>query len=142
VLKNHNHVLVEEYVRGREMTMGLVENFRGQENYFLMPAEIKKENKILDAITRREGTYKMMTPRDLEGGQRDAMQNFMLGAKERLGLRHCFTADFIITPFGVYVLEIDALPAIDENAILPKSLAEVGLTLPEYLDHILTQASK
>lgn len=142
VLKNHDHVLVEEYVNGREITMGLIENFRGEENYFLIPTEIKKNNRIVDTVTRRDGLYKTFNPKDLSEDKRELMQKFMISAKDKFGLRHSFTADFIITPFGVYVLEIDALPAIDEHAILPKSLEAIGLTLPEYLDHIITEASK
>lgn len=142
VLKNHDHVLVEEYINGREMTMGLIENFRGEDDYFLIPSEIKKKNKIVDAITRKEGLYQIMHPKDLDNQKRELMQDFMVSVKNKFGLRHSFTADFVVTPFGVYVLEIDALPAIDEHAVLPKSLEAVGLSLPEYLDHIITQASK
>jgi D-alanine-D-alanine ligase len=141
VLRNHDHVLIEEYVRGREVTMGLIENFRGEENYFLMPTEIKKEKKILDSITRRDGNYQTINPRDL-GAQKEIMQKFMVETKNKLGLKHYFTADFIVTPFGIYLLEIDALPAIDENAVLPKKLEAVGSNTSEFLDHILGQALK
>jgi len=150
VLMNHDHVLVEEYVRGREVTMGMIENFRGQENYFLLPSEIypntdagrvKNQYPILDAITRRNGDYRVVQPRDLNK-EKEVMQDFMIKAKDKLGLRHYFTADFIITPFGVYLLEIDALPAIGEEAIFRKKLEAVGSNLTEFLDHILTEAIK
>jgi D-alanine-D-alanine ligase len=148
VLRVHDHVLVEEYVKGREVTLGWVGNFRGKENYFTVPAEIKKpaqpeggEKKILDSITRRNGDYKTISPKDLTK-EKEVMQDFMIKAKNKIGLKHYFTADFVVTPFGVYVLEIDSLPAIDEQAVLPRKLEAVGSNLTEFLDHILTEAMK
>ena len=151
VLRKYDHVLVEEYVKGREMTMGWVGGFRGKENYFLMPAEIypngeagrvKNQYPILDEETRRTGNYRVIHPRDLDKEEREGMQNFMIEAKKKLGLRHYFTADFIVTPHATYLLEVDALPAIDEHAILPKSLESVGSSLSEFLDHAIHQALK
>lgn len=142
VLRKHEHVLVEEYVRGREISMGLIEGFRGEDDYFLMPAEIKKSSEILNQEDRARGNYQVLLPRDLDAGKREAMQNLMLEAKKKLGLKNYFTADFIITPFGIYLLEIDALPAIDEHAILPKSLEAIGSSLTEFLDHVLSRAAK
>ena len=104
-------------------------------------AEIKKEKEILDQQSRMNGFYRVMNPRDL-GEENKIMQNFMVEAKNKFGLKHYFTADFVVTPFAVYLLEIDALPALDEQAILQKSLATVGSNMQEFLDHIITQAIK
>ena len=107
----------------------------------LKTVSVKKEKPILDNITRRNNDYIVIQPRDLDK-EKEQMQKFMIEAKNKLGLKHYFTADFIVTPFGVYVLEIDALPAFGEEAILRKKLEAVGSNLPEFLDHILTEAMK
>jgi D-alanine-D-alanine ligase len=58
-----------------------------------------------------------------------------------LDLRHYSRTDFMVHPRrGVYVLEVNTLPGLTSESLLPKSLEAVGMSYPNFLDHILTQA--
>jgi D-alanine-D-alanine ligase len=58
-----------------------------------------------------------------------------------LGLRHYSRSDFIVTKKrGVYILEVNSLPGLTKESLLPKSLEAVGCSLPFFLDHVITLA--
>ncbi|MEK7613960.1 MAG: hypothetical protein AAB439_03765 [Patescibacteria group bacterium] len=49
-------------------------------------------------------------------------------------------SDFIVSPRGIYFLEVNTLPGLTENSLLPKSLAAVGVSMPEFIEHVLNNA--
>ena len=57
-----------------------------------------------------------------------------------LGLRHYSRSDFIVTPKGIYYLETNTLPGLTEESLLPKSLASVGVSFPDFLAHLVNLA--
>jgi len=57
-----------------------------------------------------------------------------------LELSHYSRSDFILTPHGLYFLEVNTLPGLTEQSLLPKSLAAVGTSLKEFLEHIIDLA--
>ncbi len=128
VFRKHKNILVEECVKGREVVGGLIDNFRGREHYDLLPLEIK-ENRFAHA-------------RDLSSSDKDLLKDILIKAKKELDLRQYFTANFILTPRGAYLLEIDSLPHLHDEAVLSKSLGELGIGMPEFIDHCISLAVK
>jgi D-alanine-D-alanine ligase len=59
-----------------------------------------------------------------------------------LDLRHYSRSDFIVTPRGIYYLETNTLPGMTEESLLPKSLAAVGVSFPDFLSHLVDLALK
>ena len=59
---------------------------------------------------------------------------------EALGLRHYSRSDFIVSPRGIYYLETNTLPGLTQESLLPKSLASVGVTLPDFFTHLVDLA--
>ena len=59
-----------------------------------------------------------------------------------LGLSHYSRSDFIMTPRDVYFLEVNTLPGLTDNSLIPKSLKAVGIEFPDFLDHIVQLAIK
>jgi D-alanine-D-alanine ligase len=63
-------------------------------------------------------------------------------AHEGLGMRHYSRSDFIVSPRGIYFLEINPAAAVGltSESLLPKALAAAGASLPHFLDHIIELA--
>jgi D-alanine-D-alanine ligase len=59
---------------------------------------------------------------------------------ETLGLSHYSRSDFIITSRGTYALETNTLPGLTSESILPKALAAVGCSYPNFIEHLLELA--
>ncbi|PIT96627.1 D-alanine--D-alanine ligase [Candidatus Campbellbacteria bacterium CG10_big_fil_rev_8_21_14_0_10_35_52] len=135
-------ILIEEYIRGREVTCGVIENFRGEELYALMPVEIIPINKnsFFDYGAKYDGKTREICPSSFDRIIKDEIQLLAIKAHKALGLRHYSRSDFIVSPRGIYFLEVNTLPGLTKESLLPKSLAAGGTTLSEFLDHLVKLA--
>ncbi len=137
-------VIVEEYIQGKEATCGIVEGFRGEENYTLMPTEIVDtsgtdvwgyDSKYSDDM------HSMYCPGRFFDSEKKEIQRLTKLAHEVLGLRHYSRSDFIVHPKrGVYFLEVNTLPGLTEASLLSHALVQSGSDLSEFLGHILERA--
>jgi D-alanine-D-alanine ligase len=128
-IKHSPSVLVEEFVAGREVTCGVIDDFRGQERYALLPMEYKWEE-----VANGSGTV------NFSADEKKEIEQLAIAAHTALGLRHYSRSDFLISPRGIFILETNTLPGLTEESLLPKSLAAVGATLPQFLHHIISLA--
>lgn len=137
-------VLVEEYINGREGTCGVIENFRGENLYSLLPIEIIPANdrRLFDYEAKYSGESKEICPGNFTSEESGELQRLAKEIHEKLGLSHYSRSDFIITPKDIYFLEVNTLPGLTEESLLPKSIKAVGSSLPEFLDHLVTLARR
>lgn len=138
-----NTALVEEFIKGREATCGVVDNFRGKDIYSLLPIEIIKPEKLefFDYEAKYCGGSQEICPGNFSQNEKEAIQELAIEAHKVLGLRHYSRSDFIISPRrGIYILEVNTLPGLTDESLLPKSLQAIGCSLPEFLDHLITLA--
>ena len=135
-------VLIEEYIPGREATCAVVDSFRGALHYQLPPVEIIPP--FGASFFNYEAKYGAGTvehcPGHFSRAETESVQEMARHIHSLFGLRHYSRSDFIISPKGVYVLEVNTLPGLTENSLLPKSLQAVGVSLPGFIDHVLTLA--
>jgi D-alanine-D-alanine ligase len=116
-------VLVEEYIRGKEVSAGVVEGLRGEKLYALPTVEV--------------ATDRMISPGRLSRVETEDIKRAAKVAHRALGLRHYSQSDFIISPRGIFYLETDSLPSLTEDAPTPTSLAAVGVSMPDFLSHLI-----
>ncbi|MEI8339658.1 MAG: D-alanine--D-alanine ligase [bacterium] len=138
-----NIALVEEFINGREATCAVIDNFRGEKIYSLLPIEIVIDDKerVFDFEQKYSGGTKEICPGDFSKEDKQSIQEVSAKVHKLLGLRHYSRSDLIVTPKrGVYFLEVNTLPGLTEQSLLPKSLEAVGTTLSQFLDHVLELA--
>jgi D-alanine-D-alanine ligase len=135
-------VLIEEYINGREATCGIVQGFRGEEIYALMPVEIITSNKssFFDYNAKYSGETQELCPANFDSIIKDEIQRLAKEVHKALGLRHYSRSDFIVSPRGIYFLEVNTLPGLTEGSLLPKALDAGGTQLSEFLDHLVSLA--
>ena len=61
-------------------------------------------------------------------------------AHKALELSHYSRADMILTARGLYLLEVNALPALHESAPFPIMLESVGSSVGDFAEHIIQLA--
>jgi D-alanine-D-alanine ligase len=137
-------VIVEEYVKGKEATLGVIDNFRGSALYALPPVEIipPPQRSFFDYDAKYSGETEERCPGNFTREEVEALQQSALKAHTALGLAQYSRSDFIVTTQGVYFLEVNTLPGLTEQSLLPKSLSAVGIPLSEFIVHILTLAQE
>ncbi len=142
-LKYSNVVIVEEFIKGREATCGVVEKFRKEAIYPLLPLEITKPEKFefFSYEAKYSGCSSQVCPGNFSEKEKKTIQDTAVEAHRVLGLRHYSRSDFIVSEKrGVYILEVNTLPGLSKESLLPKSLEAIGLSLSNFLDHVITLA--
>jgi len=137
-------VMIEEYIEGREATCGIVEDFRGEEVYALFPVEIipAHPDGVFDYEAKYSGESQEICPARFSKDINDKLQKLAQDVHKEMGLRHYSRSDFMVTPEGIYFLEVNTLPGLTAESLLPKSINAVGSSLVEFLDHIVTLARR
>lgn len=131
-------VLVEELIRGTEATAGVVENLRDEALYALPPIEIvPPEKDFFSYDAKYSGATREIVPgRFAKPIQAELMRAAQV-MHQALGLRHYSRSDFIVSPKGIYYLETNTLPGMTAESLLPKSLAAIGVSFPDFLSHLV-----
>ena len=138
----HGHsILIEEFIPGIEATCGVIEGFRGQELYALPPIEIRSKNAFFDFEAKYQGESEEIVPATFSDKLKREIEELARKLHRALGLRHYSRSDFIIHPRrGIYFLEVNTLPGLTEESLMPKALKAVGSSLPEFSDHLIKLA--
>ncbi|MBI5140466.1 MAG: D-alanine--D-alanine ligase [Candidatus Vogelbacteria bacterium] len=142
--KYSDSVLVEEYIRGREATCGVIDNFRDKKHYSLLPIEIIKpsDKDFFDYQCKYDGTTQEICPGNFTKKESHIIQDTAVKIHKAFGLRHYSRSDFIVTKKGVYALEVNTLPGLTSESLFPKAMAAVGTSYEHFLDHLISLAIK
>lgn len=135
-------VLVEERIKGKEATCGVVEKFRGVPQYVLLPVEIRPANKdqLFDYEAKYSGSTEEICPGSFTREESDELQRLAVLMHSALDLRQYSRSDFMVSPRGIYYLETNSLPGLTKESLFPISLRAVGSSLSEFVDHVLQVA--
>jgi len=135
------HAMVEEYIRGKEASVGVIENFRNEETYALMPVEIvlPQKSEFFDYDTKCGGETKEVCPGNFSEREKRVLVDFAKRAHVALGLPHYSRSDFIVSKRGVYFLEANSAVAVGltKDSLFPKALQAVGASHCDFLNHVI-----
>lgn len=137
-------VLVEDFIQGTEATVGVVESMRGESLYSLPPIEIipPSDAGFFAAHVKYTGETREICPGNFSRVVSEELQRAAKVMHRVLHQRHYSRSDFIVSPKGVYFLETNSAAAVGltSESLLPKSLAAVGISFPDFLSHLITLA--
>lgn len=129
-------VVVERYIKGRELTVGIL----GEEA--LPVIEIKPAREFYDLSAKYEdkGTNYIVNP-DIPGDIYDKAQRLALSAHNRLGCSGFSRVDMILSDdTELYFLEVNTIPGFTERSLLPKAAKVAGIGFPELCREIVLLA--
>jgi D-alanine-D-alanine ligase len=140
------HALVEEFIKGREATVGVIDHFRGEKAYALMPVEIvpPKSSPFFDYHAKYSGETLERVPGHFTFEEKHALMDAAKAVHQGLGLSHYSRSDFIVSPRGIYFLEVNPAAGIGftSESLFPKALRAVGARVSDFLDHVIGLAKK
>lgn len=130
-------VLLEEYITGKEITLGVL---NGQP---LPIIEILPKGGFYDyraKYTKGETEY-ILPPRMPRKAQKEAAM-VGLQAYNALGCEGCARVDMMADEKGnPFVLEVNTMPGMTETSLVPKAARFSGIEFPELVERILMAAS-
>jgi len=138
-------ILVEEFIKGKEATVGVIDNFRNKDVYTLPPIEIRipKESTFFDNNVKYNGQSQEICPGNFTSKEKAELERLAALIHSGLNLSHYSRSDFIIHPKrGIFALEVNTLPGLTGESLMPKALSAVGSNLPEFIEHIINLALK
>lgn len=124
-----NRILIEETLSGRELCCGLVK--RGKELLVFPLTEIISANEFFDYEAKYSGKSQEITPADVpEKISIDikALSSFLY---RKMDCKGFVRFDYIATETDLYILELNTIPGITQNSILPQQARVFGLTIKE-----------
>jgi len=131
-------VLIEEYISGREVTVGII----GQQP--LPVLEIKPKSGFYDYTSKyTSGMTEYEVPADIPQKVAEHLQHQALLAFNSIGCESYARIDFRLTKdFKTYCLEVNTLPGMTSTSLLPKMAKAAGISFEELIQRIINYALK
>jgi D-alanine-D-alanine ligase len=128
--------LIEEFVEGTEVTASVLDGVE------LPIIEICPKSGFYDYKNKyTSGACEYLVPAPLDEKVADAVARSAQTAYHALGCRGYSRVDFRLTPTGDhFFLEVNTLPGMTANSLVPKAARVVGIEFTELVDRILRLA--
>ncbi len=129
-------VIVEEYIRGRELTVGIIKNR-------VFPVlEIIPQHGIYDYECKyKKGLSKYDVPAKLDETTTREVQKLALKAHNVLGCYGYSRVDLRLGEDGIpYILEVNTLPGLTDTSLLPMACQEAGINYNAMIEMIVEEA--
>lgn len=135
-------VLVEQYLRGMEITVGILGN-AGEALTALPVVEIVPTSDHYDFESKyAAGGSEHIIPARLNEAQTRQIQELAQQCHNLLGCRGMSRTDFIVTADGPFALETNTIPGMTPTSLLPQSAAVAGIPFAELLDRIIESSTR
>jgi len=138
--KEDNQVLVEEFIKGREFTIGV---FKTKGQIITLPiTEVISKNDFFDFEAKYLGKSEEVTPADVEESIAEKIREAAKKAYQLLNCRGIVRIDFIYNEDRAepYMLEINTVPGQSEASIVPQQVKAMGWTLKDFYTAVIEEA--
>lgn len=131
-----NEVLIEAFMEGREVACGVVKT---RNRSIVMPVtEIISKNEFFDYEAKyTAGKSDEITPADLPEKLTDEIHKLSSQIYDLLGCNGIVRVDFILIGSKPYFLEINTVPGMTEESLLPKQAKAAGIPLKELYSMVI-----
>lgn len=135
--KYGGEVIIEEYVNGKELTVGILE---GQP---LPVIEIVTRHDIYDFNAKySDEDTKYILPAEISEGDYARVQGCAIRAHQALGCRDFSRVDMRIGASGeIFILELNTIPGMTERSLLPKAARAAGVSFEDLCVKLINLAT-
>lgn len=139
--KLDNEVMIEEFVEGRNLTVGVLD-IDGVPNVTPIREMIPKDGWYDYEAKYSDGKTDFVCPAKLSSELTEAIRATTLAAHQAIGCHGLSRTDYMLGRDGsFYILEINTIPALTRHANFPAQVEAMGLSYAEMVEAILKTAS-
>jgi D-alanine-D-alanine ligase len=133
-----NEVMVEQYIPGRELTVGILDD-----EPLAVGEIVPLTGEIFDYTAKyQSNAAKEVFPADIPGDVARRVQALGVQAHRALKLSSYSRADFRMDPQGgLWCLEVNTLPGLTAGSLLPQSASAAGIGFEELCERICRAAA-
>jgi D-alanine--D-alanine ligase len=138
--KEDSQVLVEEFISGREFTVGV---FKTKDEIIVLPlTEVRSKKEFFDYEAKYEGMSEEITPAQVDEAVAERIRAEARKVYEVFNCRGVVRIDFIYheATQAPYMLEINTVPGQSEASIVPQQVKAMGWTLKEFYTALIEEA--
>ncbi|MGA3015231.1 MAG: D-alanine--D-alanine ligase [Bacteroidales bacterium] len=131
-------VLVEEFIQGRELTCGVA---RSEGKIIALPVtEIISKTGFFDYDAKyKAGLADEVVPADIPGDVAEQCRTISTHLYEKLNCRGVVRFDYIYSNYDFYFLEVNTVPGLSEQSIVPKMVHSHGWTMTEFFTRMIDE---
>lgn len=126
-LEHDDKVLIEQFIDGTEVSSGVF--FNGESIQALPITEIVSENEFFDYQAKYEGKSEEITPARISEKLTKEVQKTTIDIYKTMQLSGICRIDYIIMNEKPYVIEINTIPGLSEESIIPQQIKAANLKL-------------
>lgn len=138
--KEDNEIIIESFLDGTEVSVGVI-NYKG-EIKVLPITEIVSENDFFDYEAKYLGKSQEITPARISPELAEKVNAVAKRAYEVLKMKGFSRSEFIIVNGEPHMLEMNTIPGLTTESILPQQAREAGISLTDLFDNAITLALK
>ena len=138
VFEISNEVIVEEYVMGRELTVGILDKKA------LPVVEIFPKSSFYDYSSKyKKGNCEYLVPAKLTQNDEACIKKYAVDLHKLVGCDSYSRVDFLMDKnSNIFALEINTLPGLTDTSLLPKATKSIGMSYRETIYKIIDLSYK
>jgi D-alanine-D-alanine ligase len=135
-MREDREVIIERYIKGREITCGVFKS--GGEFTVLPVTEVIPKNEFFDYEAKYTvGKAEEITPAQIPDALSQKCQDLARQIYDLTDSAGIIRVDFIIKGNQLYFLELNSIPGMSRESIIPKQVRSAGLTMEAVLQSII-----
>jgi D-alanine-D-alanine ligase len=134
--KEDDEVIIESFVKGTELSCGLLKT-RKEEIIFPV-TEIVSYNEFFDYEAKyTEGKAEEITPARVPDDIYKRCRQLASEIYDHLNCKGIVRVDFIVRGNQIYFLELNSIPGMSRESIVPKQIRSMGLKVEDVIDKVI-----
>ena len=131
-------VLIESFLDGKEVSVGIIE-YQGK--LTVLPiTEIVSENDFFDYEAKYMGKSKEITPAKISQAEKELVERQAKKVYQILNMKGFSRSEFIIVDGVPYFLEINTVPGMTKESLLPQQAKHAAISLSDLFDNAIQMA--
>ena len=133
-----DEIIIEQFLDGVEVSVGVI-SYKG-ETKVLPITEIVSENDFFDYQAKYEGKSQEITPARISEYYKDKVITEAKRIYEILKMSGFTRSEFIFKNHEPYLLEVNTVPGLTKESILPQQAAAAGISLEDLFANAIEEA--
>lgn len=135
-----DEIIIESYLKGTEVSVGVI---KYQNETIVLPiTEIVSENEFFDYEAKYEGKSNEITPARISDEEKAKIEDVAKRIYTILKMDGFSRSEFILVGNEPFLLEMNTVPGLTAESILPQQAKEAGISLNELFENAIELALK